>query len=693
MLDLPFALPDNSEAVVSRLFREEFKKIILEEPTSAQQEIYLLEDNSQCASRRSKPGVNEIEAESKLRLHHVCQYGPTIIGECSLRTSKDSRADIALQLIKEKKLNYDTSTIISTTRYGCDKKFIAGLSKYKFNFAVEIRPSTCVCLQSQEVLRASDLMKQTKAWELVEIAEPTTEERVKYSVANIGITSENYRLFAAQRGGITGINSGTILGISSLVNIGIEDLIKLVGWARWIRPVERRKERKALPSTPSSKGNNYYSLKLRTNIASVLHQEKSGICDEEEELSYKGSLVPEKSQINIAELFAGAGGMGLGFLMANNGQNPYRIVFSGEIHPAYVKTLEQSHKVISGIYGKVKPELVPDLVKPLDLRENTSLEILREINAGKNKVDILIGGPPCQGFSSANRNSGDMANPNNRLVNTFMDYVEDLKPKIALMENVQGIAWARSFNSGRESLLDYMNQRMDKANYTVFHQILDAAEYGVPQFRWRFFALMIHKDLGYQKSDFDEWGPFPKPTHGPKANKDFITVRQAIGDLPEIINGARNNTLPYEVLPELMATNHFLNYVRANSNSQSVCDHITSRHAEYVLERYRAIPEGKNWQYIKDKMTNYANIERTHSNIYRRLSWDEPAITIGHYRKSMLIHPEQHRGLSFREAARLQSFPDWFPFAGGALSNKQQQLANAVCPLLTKAVAELILKL
>jgi site-specific DNA-cytosine methylase len=130
-----------------------------------------------------------------------------------------------------------------------------------------------------------------------------------------------------------------------------------------------------------------------------------------------------------------------------------------------------------------------------------------------------------------------------------------------------------------------------------------------------------------------------------------------------------------------------------------ISDHVTSRHADYVIDRYRAIPPGKNWEAIADKLTNYTAVERTHSNIYRRLSWDEPSITIGHYRKSMLVHPRQHRGLSLREASRLQSFPDWFRFAGstnghaGGLVHKQQQLANAVCPLVTKAIAEFLLTL
>ena len=117
-----------------------------------------------------------------------------------------------------------------------------------------------------------------------------------------------------------------------------------------------------------------------------------------------------------------------------------------------------------------------------------------------------------------------------------------------------------------------------------------------------------------------------------------------------------------------------------------------------MIERYRRVPAGGNWEDIAASLTNYANVSRTHSNIYRRLEWMKPAITIGHYRKSMLVHPDQHRGFSLREASRLQSFPDWFRFAGGTsrdggLMHKQQQLANAVCPLVTKALAELILKL
>ena len=139
--------------------------------------------------------------------------------------------------------------------------------------------------------------------------------------------------------------------------------------------------------------------------------------------------------------------------------------------------------------------------------------------------------------------------------------------------------------------------------------------------------------------------------------------------------------------------------MRNSAPEGKILDHITSRHAEYVIERYKRIPPGGNWQNIREMMSNYSQLERTHSNIYRRLEWDEPSITIGHYRKSMVIHPEQHRGLSLREASRLQSFPDWFRFSGtldgqpGGLVHQQQQLANAVCPLVSKAIAEFLLEL
>jgi site-specific DNA-cytosine methylase len=190
------------------------------------------------------------------------------------------------------------------------------------------------------------------------------------------------------------------------------------------------------------------------------------------------------------------------------------------------------------------------------------------------------------------------------------------------------------------------------------------------------------------------------PSHGLSSGSPYTTVRQAISDLPRIANGASDDWLDYtEPSPDTMERNHFLRQMRHGAPRGIITDHIASRHSQYVLDRYRLLRVGQNWKDIVQALTNYTAVERTHSNIYRRLRESGPSITIGHYRKSMIVHPRQCRGLSVREAARLQSFPDWFRFAGtadgrpGGILHKQQQLANAVCPLLSKAIAERLLPL
>jgi len=412
----------------------------------------------------------------------------------------------------------------------------------------------------------------------------------------------------------------------------------------------------------------------------------------------KGLLANGSSLLNVVELFAGAGGMGLGFLMARRSKTRFRLVLSGEIHPIYVETLKRNHNFLARWKRDGMHEVVDDPI-PLDLEKRKTLD--RVISTARNVggVDILIGGPPCQGFSSANRNSGSCDNPNNRLVKVFIRYVDKLRPPIFLMENVQGIVWtAKNNDKGALSVAEHVLRKMKALGYLVFPKLLDAVWYGVPQYRTRFFLLGIHKTTGYSLDDFGDWGPFPAPTHGPTVMQPFITVREAIADLPEIENGQGVDTLEY-IETATKTKNTFLKTMRRKSPRKIIHDHVTSRHADYVIRRYSRIPAGGNWQNISSMMSNYAQLERTHSNIYKRLLWGEPSITIGHYRKSMLIHPEQHRGLSLREACRLQSFPDWFRFAGtedgrpGGLTYKQQQLANAVCPLVSKAIAEFILTL
>ena len=389
--------------------------------------------------------------------------------------------------------------------------------------------------------------------------------------------------------------------------------------------------------------------------------------------------------------------MGLGFLLAGMDNGGYRIVYSGEAIPIVVETLRRNHRFYDSSVAVSEGARTPLAVSATDLRDNNALDEADAIARDRGGAHIVIGGPPCQGFSMANRNSWSRRNPNNELIDVFIRYVERLRPLAFLLENVQGILWTQD-RFGGVSVVDVIESRLDAAGYQVFPKLVDAAWYGVPQHRARFFLMGLHRDLGYVQEDFGNQGPFPAPTHGTTV-QPVVTVGDAIGDLPRIGNGCSIEACSYSESTEGLDGSQFLRYVREGSPKNVLFDHVTSRHADYVIDRYRRIPAGGNWENIRESLTNYANVSRTHSNIYRRLRWDEPSITIGHYRKSMLIHPSQHRGLSLREATRLQSFPDWFRFAGtedgtpGGLVHKQQQLANAVCPLVTRAIADFMLGL
>jgi len=416
-------------------------------------------------------------------------------------------------------------------------------------------------------------------------------------------------------------------------------------------------------------------------------------------------LTQSRKDLRVLDLFAGAGGMGLGFLMGGNQEHAFQIINVAEINPIYVRTLEKNYNYFFTKYQKNGlKHYCPSKFNPIDLTESSGYDALKKSIKRAGGVDVLIGGPPCQGFSQANRHSWGPDNHYNKLVDIFVDCVIDFAPKVVLMENVQGILWTPKATQGKEkkiNVVDYIDKKLKSVGYILFPTVLDAAWYGVPQHRNRVFLLGLHKSLGYTADDFGDWGPFPLPTHGPSGQYNYVTVRDAISDLPVVENGESRLTQDYhEPTKKQLSLNTFLQHMREKAAKKQIKDHIVSKQADYVIDRYQQIPQGGNWKDIQKLMTNYSDISRTHSNIYRRLKWDEPSITISHYRKSMIIHPEQHRGLSLREASRLQSLPDWFTFCGteddskiGGIGHKQQQLANAVSFLLTVAIAKYILTL
>jgi DNA (cytosine-5)-methyltransferase 1 len=268
-------------------------------------------------------------------------------------------------------------------------------------------------------------------------------------------------------------------------------------------------------------------------------------------------------------------------------------------------------------------------------------------------------------------------NPKNQLYAEVLRYAEALRPRCVIIENVAGL---RTLGNG--AILQSIVKGCRDLGYDVEWKVLCAADYGVPQFRNRVFIVACDRSLV---------GLLPSGTYWPDPGRPNVSVRDAIGDLPVLRNGAVVDCLPYRRNEELT---HFQQLMRCGGRPRSVVQgNLVTRSAELIIKRYRHIGRGHNWEAIpKTLLKNYKDVTRCHTGIYHRLEWNRPSKVLGNFRKNMLVHPSQNRGLSVREAARLQSFPDWYEFVG-SIGFQQQQVADAVPPLLARAVVEHVRRL
>lgn len=341
------------------------------------------------------------------------------------------------------------------------------------------------------------------------------------------------------------------------------------------------------------------------------------------------------------DLFAGAGGMSLGAMSAG-----IRIQMAIEKNPHAAATYAYNHPEIQ-LYQQ-------------DIRKVREIPIER----GQHQT-IVFGGPPCKGFSTSNQRTRNRNNPNNQLYREFLRIVRVARPDWVVFENVKGI-----METEDRMFVDIIHQSLTSYGYAHNSYVLNAADFGVPQNRWRLFVI---GSLHGIRVDFPQG-----------KSKRRVTVKEAIGDLPRLLNGASNCRMPYR-------SGRPSEYSREmRGDLIESCNHLVTCNADHILERYRYVPPGGNWEDIPARlMRNYANRDGCHTGIYHRLHPNKPSKVIGNFRKNMLIHPEQDRGLSVREAARLQSFPDWFQFSG-SIGFQQEQVGNAVPPLLARAVFQVI---
>jgi DNA (cytosine-5)-methyltransferase 1 len=337
------------------------------------------------------------------------------------------------------------------------------------------------------------------------------------------------------------------------------------------------------------------------------------------------------------DLFAGAGGMSYGAIMAG-----INVILAVEIDQNAAHTYVHNHQKVRMFKG--------------DIRTFTQLQVPRR------KEELLVfGGPPCAGFSTSNQKTRNSRNPSNWLFEEYLRVVQLYSPDWLVFENVAGI-----LETEQAVFVDRILERLRRLGYKLTHGVLNACDFGVPQIRSRFFIVGSKNGVAVQ---------FPTRTC-----QSPPSVADAIHDLPKLPNGCSEEFLPYHCPPRSQ-------YAKMLRRRRDICaNNAVTRSSEMVIQRYEHVPQGGNWRHIPGRlMKHYKDRSRCHTGIYHRLDPAKPSIVLGNYRKNMLIHPVENRGLSVREAARLQSFPDSFVFKG-SIGFQQQQVSNAVPPLLAHAI-------
>jgi DNA (cytosine-5)-methyltransferase 1 len=396
--------------------------------------------------------------------------------------------------------------------------------------------------------------------------------------------------------------------------------------------------------------------------------------------------------LRVVDLFAGAGGFGLGFRLAG-----YTLSVSLEIDRWAADTLRGNN---------------PDtLVIEQDVREFGSRNQIRRVCP--ESPDVLIGGPPCQGFSIAGpAQSKDPTDPRNSLFMDFARWVEYLQPTVFVMENVRGILWRR--NAKQQRVLGIVLETFIGLGYDVEVWELDAAAYGVPQSRERVFIagnrlggpigvpVATHRVSGKENGSPHEYGAALDQL--PRA----VWVWDAISDLPRLNAGQGGEEQSY-TRPSKTPFQEW-----ARRDHQRLYNHVAMNHTDRVVDRFKQI----NWrQSVRDVPDQHGARKRNgggkavgikYDSNNRRLHPFRPSYTIPAHFYSSFVHPYQHRNITAREAARIQSFPDWYRFMGkrtvvsrkllertGRHSDNHlsqyNQIGNAVPPLLAKAIAQHIL--
>lgn len=347
--------------------------------------------------------------------------------------------------------------------------------------------------------------------------------------------------------------------------------------------------------------------------------------------------------MNAIDLFAGCGGLSKGFMDAG-----FNIIVGVDNDQAALNTFKLNHMGAEALNA--------------DLSQQETFDEIKRI-AGNRTIDVIIAGPPCQGFSlTGPRNFDD---PRNKLYLAVIEMVRQFNPKGFIIENVPGMA-----TMYKGEVKDEILKRFKNLGYNVKCKILCAADYGVPQLRRRLIFMGIRKDVGIPV--------FPEPLLTPD---NYITCREAISDLPSRVDELGKEEDSYDHEP----TTAYQKKMRGNCTT--LYNHVATNHKQFVKDTIALVPEGGNY---KDLPKGWGESRKFHE-AWTRYDGNKPSKTIdtGHRNH---FHYKYNRVPTIRENARLQSFPDDFIFTG-TKTQQNRQVGNAVPPLLGFALGKKILEI
>lgn len=404
------------------------------------------------------------------------------------------------------------------------------------------------------------------------------------------------------------------------------------------------------------------------NLNKIQHDDADKLCEVPLYCKRCRSLIRDKElkspKPTLIDLFCGAGGMSLGFK-----QSGFRIVYANDKDASCIQTYTFNH-----------PEVNPDNIILGDI-EGLSKSVLNHL--GNQSVDVVIGGPPCQGFSTANRQRV-IDDPRNRLYKEYVRVVEDVKPNFFVMENVIGMK-----KKANQIIEDFNN-----VGYDVDYEILNAVDFSVPQNRRRIVFIGNRKGIN-NRSVFSEIMSESK-------RYQKFSLEDAIGDLPKLAASTERNatevdsSISGKKISEYNLLNHnnnYLNLINKNNNPLFLYNHKARYNNDRDIEIFGRLNQGDDStdHKIADIMP-YKSRNNIFKDKYYKLVYGDVCKTITAHMRfdcNMYIHPTQARGLTPREAARVQSYPDTY-FFKGSYTKTYMQIGNSVPPIMSGKIADVI---